>query len=299
MSNSFIHDLRHPDAVALGKLLQEAARCEGHSKSAWEVYTDFLEIANATWRGDDDAYLYAIKRYRPETLEVFVRMFGTLHDALAYSDEFPDLLGEIFQVLYLTNERAGQFFTPRAVCDILSDISMPDADDGGTTIITVNDPACGSGNLLLSAMRKALSIGYPHFWRCRFTGQDIDRRCWNMASLQVGIGVFWHSYIGLTLRQMCADGEIDGRTLMMLSAIFRGAVAPSLQVPPQAIELYEFIKTIVRFEAAVRGVDWKASQPTIMAIDESTEKKRAELRPTVTFNEIGQGELFHKAEGTT
>jgi methylase of polypeptide subunit release factors len=61
-----------------------------------------------------------------------------------------DVLGRIYEGVIPSGRRRemGEYYTPTAVCDLVSRLTVTDADDA------VLDPACGSGSFLLGAQRR-------------------------------------------------------------------------------------------------------------------------------------------------
>lgn len=66
------------------------------------------------------------------------------------SDFDGDVLGRIYERIIPSGRRQamGEYYTPTAVCDLVSRLTVTDADDA------VLDPACGSGSFLLRAQRR-------------------------------------------------------------------------------------------------------------------------------------------------
>ncbi|HSH05759.1 MAG TPA: class I SAM-dependent DNA methyltransferase [Anaerolineae bacterium] len=63
----------------------------------------------------------------------------------------PDILGQAYEYLIkkfadATNKKAGEFYTPRSVVQLMMDILDPQAGE------TIYDPACGTGGMLLAAI---------------------------------------------------------------------------------------------------------------------------------------------------
>lgn len=70
---------------------------------------------------------------------------------LANSNVHPDMLGQAYEYLIkhfadLTNKKAGEFYTPRSVVNLMANILDPQEGD------RVYDPACGTGGMLLEAV---------------------------------------------------------------------------------------------------------------------------------------------------
>ena len=66
-----------------------------------------------------------------------------------------DVLGRIYEGIIPPDRRAGmgEYYTPTAVCDLVSRLAVTDADDA------VLDPACGTGAFLLGARRRLRALG--------------------------------------------------------------------------------------------------------------------------------------------
>jgi len=69
-----------------------------------------------------------------------------------------DVLGQAYEYLIkkfadLTNKKAGEFYTPRSVVDLLVQILDPEPGE------TIYDPACGTGGMLLGALHFAKGRG--------------------------------------------------------------------------------------------------------------------------------------------
>lgn len=82
-------------------------------------------------------------------------------------------LGDFYEVLAGNYKklRLGQFFTPKALCEIMSMLII-DKDDFGKTI---NEPTCGSGRIVLASN----SFAPGNYYVC----QDLDPICCKMAAI--------------------------------------------------------------------------------------------------------------------
>ena len=68
-----------------------------------------------------------------------------------------DVLGQAYEYLIkkfadATNKKAGEFYTPRSVVDLMVRILAPKEGD------TIYDPACGTGGMLIEAIQYVLSL---------------------------------------------------------------------------------------------------------------------------------------------
>lgn len=77
---------------------------------------------------------------------------------LANSTVTPDILGQAYEYLIKsfadqTNKKAGEFYTPRSVVHLMTEILDPQSGD------RVYDPACGTGGMLLEAIQHVKNSG--------------------------------------------------------------------------------------------------------------------------------------------
>jgi type I restriction enzyme M protein len=144
------------------------------------IFDDLLSIFICCFaRGTQEKwYFEIISRYEKEELNTFAKMMAEL--LIIYSDgknknEWIDPLGEYYEVLASNNKKSsfGQFFTPKAVCDLMSALVLQNADWDNK----INDCACGSGRTLLSANKFI-----PDMYHI---GQDIDMICAKMTAINL------------------------------------------------------------------------------------------------------------------
>jgi type I restriction-modification system DNA methylase subunit len=168
----------------------------------WNVFSDFIEVAAIAISNSVDqnnfapreaAYMNTIQKYNPDEQQLFPQMFAQLVAALEteVAARGPaDLLGTIYHELELHNERAGQFFTPDNICEMMANLSF--CEHNGVAIkekgyLTVSEPACGSGAMILAFARVMAQQGYNYCSLLVVTAQDIDLRCVQMCYLQLSL----------------------------------------------------------------------------------------------------------------
>jgi hypothetical protein len=141
-----------------------------------DVFNDFLDFA--MWRLDltkthDIAHLD--KRYEAGDVKVFAELFEFWQNA---SDNdgigFYDALGDMFMEL-VSHGRNGQFFTPQPICELMATITM--AEIGNKEEPTVNEPAAGSGRMILEAGKMNRNA--------KFFAQENDLTCCKMCVLNM------------------------------------------------------------------------------------------------------------------
>ena len=107
----------------------------------------------------------------PETaLLGLIEAFGTLN--LSPSVVGHDVLGNAYEYLLKqfadeSGKKAGEFFTPRSVVRLITQILDPKPTD------SVYDPACGSGGMLVEAANEVIESG-GSLARMRFFGQEVN-----------------------------------------------------------------------------------------------------------------------------
>lgn len=178
-----------------------------HSK--WNVWSDFvamaactLSIADFNKRGErEQMYADIAKRYTEPEIERFREIFTDLIDAFEDNPE-QDLLGELFMMLDLGNDRNGQFFTPYHVCELMA---MINAGDLKTEIakqgyISVNDPCCGAGALLIAFANEVKRQKINYQQTIEFVAQDVDFTAAMMCYIQLSLlGCAGYVIVGNTL----------------------------------------------------------------------------------------------------
>lgn len=186
------------------------------SHDLWEVWRDWVYMGaravsqqSGDWRDEREAqYLERAGKYTSPELITFAECIGAL--TLELAEEPKDVLGELFQELELHNRSRGQFFTPISIADAMAALTLGSVEKTYEEkgFVTINDPACGSGVMLIAAARVALRQGVPLDCLYLF-GQDIDECAVHMTYLQVALmgcpGAVIH---GDTLRAPALGPEI-------------------------------------------------------------------------------------------
>ena len=141
----------------------------------------------------EEKYLQIIRSYKPDQqkklAEIFAKVYALLASVVYDDGRFNDNLGEIFMRCNLGNKTAGQFFTPynisilMARCLLKNDQLKEKADKD--EIITINDPCCGGGGMLIAALEVLKSLGVNYARNCFMEAKDVDLRCVHMTYLQL------------------------------------------------------------------------------------------------------------------
>ena len=152
-----------------------------HRHADYELWNDFLEIIICCYAMQkmEDRYLEIIKKYKKPEVEIICKMFAemvTLYSKHLAHGQWYDGLGAFYETYINTPAKAsrtGQFFTPETVCVMKANcvLNEEQAHQG----LKINDPACGSGRLLLAA--HAVAPGNFYF------AEDLDPMCVRLTTV--------------------------------------------------------------------------------------------------------------------
>lgn len=166
--------------------------------SKWEVWNDFLYMAAASMANvvptpdreeREQRYLSTINKYPEELRDCFPEMLAIVTLALDANSE-QDFLGNMYHRLQLHQEQKGQFFTPYHISHFMVEINMVGVDDEEMQrkgFITVSDPACGAGAMLIAFANVAKAHGINYQKEVLFFAQDIDLTAALMCYVQLSI----------------------------------------------------------------------------------------------------------------
>lgn len=176
-----------------------------HRHSIWDVWSDWLVMASSSFYNSihrdpvvENEYLARAKRYSADELAAMGRMMGSFIEGMDL-DPDRDFLGDVMGELSLHNTSRGQFFTPMSVAQLCADLNVP-ADPGPGRVCIVNEPACGSGNMVIAFWTAIRRHELPQS-RFHFVCQDIDDRAFRMCYLQLAVlGLSAEVCLGDTLR---------------------------------------------------------------------------------------------------
>ncbi len=163
----------------------------------FDIWCDFIvmsacAISNACdkryFKEREEEYLKCAAKYTKEELALFPEMFSQLVLALDRHSE-QDFLGEIFGSLNLHNEWHGQFFTPYHVGALMAKMNLMNLPEDAKTkdTITISDPCCGAGCLLIACANEANKMHVNYQEKLLFFAQDIDRIAALMCYIQLSV----------------------------------------------------------------------------------------------------------------
>lgn len=165
--------------------------------SRWQVWNDFqnlsaISLANVVPTAEKEerekTYHAILSGYREEEKEIFPQMLNLVVLALSDNPE-QDFLGSLYHYLNLHQEQKGQFFTPYHICEFMSGLQFTEDEKAEKLeekgYISVNDPACGAGAMLIAFANVAKKHGINYQKYVLFVAQDIDRTAAMMCYIQM------------------------------------------------------------------------------------------------------------------
>lgn len=132
-------------------IIEQIARTKSSSVT---VFADFCRIsACALAAGSrEEEYFETIKPYSKSELKQFAKAFALMVQE-AESKPYIDVLGSYYlEIASLSSKQArGEFYTPAHLCELMAQINAPAVERIlDTRPVTVSDPCCGSGNMILA-----------------------------------------------------------------------------------------------------------------------------------------------------
>ena len=179
---------------AFVRSMESLARDKG--TRPWHIFRDFCEIAYCTIAAQsqhpdraaryEKRYMKLVERYQGGSLDTFTKMLGFVGFALG-EGERKDFLGTIHEDSGFSQGKwGGQFWTPTHVAEAMARMSMMDGDRD-KELITVSDPCCGSGRLMLAACKVLEEDGVEVADRLWTDSTDLDAVCAHITYIQLSL----------------------------------------------------------------------------------------------------------------
>ena len=101
-----------------------------------------------------------------------------------------DVLGTLYATLELTSKDKGQFFTPHTISEFMAQIlSDDDLKDIDKPFLTLSEPACGAGGMVLAFVKTMLKHKHTPAEKLWVQCIDVDRLAALMCYVQLSL---WH-----------------------------------------------------------------------------------------------------------
>lgn len=177
---------------AWGEFVRSFNRIAAH-RHRYEVFRDFVTMAaismhNAIRKNPslEDEYLRIVKCYERDQVTEFCKLLAKL--VMLLDVEPQDVLGPLYMELELGNTQAGQFFTPHEISELIARmIYGEELKTLRKPFITLSEPACGAGGMVLAFVKVMLSHGHDPAKRLWVQCQDVDRTAALMCYLQLSL----------------------------------------------------------------------------------------------------------------
>lgn len=149
------------------------------ARRVFDAFTRFAACALAAQTREAE-YLEEVKRWDKGDLDLFAEALGALVNEME-TKPFEDVIGGYYMQFALSTKGQqwnGEFHTPKTICDLMAQIVMGDTELPTEGPITICEPACGAGAIILS-VGQACSPEARR--RLRVTAIDINRTACDMA----------------------------------------------------------------------------------------------------------------------
>lgn len=175
-----------------------------HDKA--RVFGDFITMASSALivkaspqhaEQSEAEYMELVPRYTREELTEFGHLLAIT--TLALEARPCDFLGQVYMQAEISNARMGQFFTPYELSLLTARITLESVDTS-KELITVQEPACGSGGMVIAFCEAAREKGINYQWQTYTVAVDLSEVAARMAYIQLSLlGIPAHVVWGNTL----------------------------------------------------------------------------------------------------
>lgn len=163
--------------------------------SKWDIWNDFLYMSAISMANSvpvyereerEKLYLKIINKYNKEEHNTFISMFRVVIEALEDNPK-QDFLGSLYHKLNLHQHQKGQFFTPYHIAEFMSEVNFTSEDFAEKEYISVSDPACGAGVMLIAFANTCMQHEINYQQKVLFVAQDIDQTAVLMCYIQLSL----------------------------------------------------------------------------------------------------------------
>lgn len=160
----------------------------------YQLFSDFIDCTTGAIHNRfvyceylEEKYLECVKRYKPEDMMNMSLLLSEI--VMGLEQKFCDFLGEIYMELALGNKWRGQVFTPYHVSQLCAQLNYGDQfqELGDKPFVTVQEPACGSGSMIIAFAETMLKAGHNPQEKMWAQCVDVDTRCAQMTFIQLSL----------------------------------------------------------------------------------------------------------------
>ena len=140
-------------------------------------------VHGKTWQQREELYKATMSKYDKEERSKFAEMYGML--VMALEEGLGDTLGEIYMGSIGGDAGKGQFFTPYSLSLACASLTLP--KENADCKITVNEPTCGSGGMIIAAAQILEGRGENYQRKLDVVCQDLDWTAVYMCYVQLSL----------------------------------------------------------------------------------------------------------------
>lgn len=183
----------------LYKEFNEVLQSISYGERPYNIFRDFVYLSTCTMRNSvrgirpqlfsqeiEEEYFSIQKKYTTEQMTKFCQLLALLIELLEAHEMPYDVLGYMYMAHGYGNENLGQFFTPPEISDLMADITIDvEAAINSQGYFTATDPACGSGTMMLSCVKKVILSKHNPLYTLYIEAVDLDGMVARMCYLQL------------------------------------------------------------------------------------------------------------------
>ncbi len=182
----------------------------------------------------EQKYLRIVSGYEKQDVINIAHLLAHVIEGLEQG--FCDFLSSVFMQLELGDKYRGQFFTPWSVASMMAQMQLGNVKAlfEDKSFITLREPACGAGSMILAMADTLNRSGYPAYRRMWVSATDIDPLAAGMAYIQLSLcGVAGEVVIGNSLcnerRRVLLTPGITWETGHIVCVILRSRLSPDTE----------------------------------------------------------------------
>lgn len=171
-------------------------RANSGARDLRTVFTDFCEMSaiairnrvdRAGFQDREDTYERTRTHYTAPEMGRFAEALA--HVALELDSDPRDVLGEVYMKLEIASRDRGQFFTPYSVAQLMASMLLTDlvARLDSRPFITISEPACGAGALVIATTQALTQHGFNYRDRLHVTADDLSLTAVHMCYVQLSL----------------------------------------------------------------------------------------------------------------
>lgn len=165
--------LNAPLSPGFRAILDSLASFGHERRKVFDAFVRFVACALACQTRETE-YLDEARKWKAEEMRLFAEALGALVLEME-SKPFEDVLGAFYLESALSQrgaQQGGEFHTPAPICELMARLTLGSSDLPPEGPITVCDPACGAGAMIL-ALGKSVTPEIRR--RLRVTAVDVSR----------------------------------------------------------------------------------------------------------------------------